>query len=167
MEPGETVDLNLTPIQLDANRPTFLHFFNPACPCSRFNLDHLRSLIQSHQAQVRFIAVLQGDQPNLREAFGKLGLNMESVIDLNGAIARAAGVYATPQAVLINRQGQLYYRGNYNSSRYCTTKETEFARIAIESLRDGKPHQPIPLEARTAYGCPLPKKQVQKTATTS
>src|SRR5262245_36354910 len=26
------------------SRPLFLHFFNPDCPCSRFNLEHVRSL---------------------------------------------------------------------------------------------------------------------------
>src|SRR5476651_283437 len=41
-------------------KPVFLHFFNPGCPCSRFNLDHVRMLV-TQQQQVHFIAVLQGD----------------------------------------------------------------------------------------------------------
>ena len=164
---GETVDLASTSLPSDISRPISLHFFNPGCPCSRFNVDHIRSLIQSYKSKVRFIAILQGDEPHLSEAFSKLGLNIESVVDSDGSIAKATGVYATPQAVIIDQQNRLYYRGNYNASRYCAIKETEFARIALETLLDGKPPPQIPAAASTAYGCPLPKKQSLKAASAS
>ncbi len=167
VEQGAIVNLSATLANIDSSRPTFLHFFNPSCPCSRFNLNHVRDLVQTYKTQVRFIAVLQGDQPNLTEAFAKLGLNMESIVDSDGAIARATGVYATPQAALINPDGKLYYRGNYNASRYCTLKNSEFARIALESILEGKPPSAIPPKARAAYGCPLHKKQLIKGGSAS
>ena len=47
------------------------------------------------------------------------------------------------------------YRGNYNVTRYCRERETEFARLAIESVLSGRTPPPFPAAATTAYGCPL------------
>ena len=40
-------------------RALLLHFFNPHCPCSRFNVEHVRELRAQFGDRVRFIAVLQ------------------------------------------------------------------------------------------------------------
>jgi hypothetical protein len=159
-QPDVGAKLTLSPLALrsDGTVPIFLHFFNPDCPCSRFNIEHIRMLIYKHKRQVRFVAVLQGqgEGERLTASFRNLGLGIESVVDELGEIARAAGVYATPQAVLLDPQGRLYYRGNYNASRYCTAPDTEFARIALDRLLGGRPAEPISLAASTAYGCPRP-----------
>jgi hypothetical protein len=146
------------------SRPVLLHFFNPACPCSNFNVDHIRSLLARYGRRVRFLAVLQGegDAASLQRAFDKLGLGMESVLDARGEIARLTGVYSTPQAVILDSQGRLYYRGNYNLARYCTSPETEFARLALESLVAGLPAPPLTLAASTVYGCPRPIRQAAR-----
>ena len=31
-----------------AHKPLFLHFFNPDCPCSRFNMPQFRALVQQY-----------------------------------------------------------------------------------------------------------------------
>ena len=162
---GEIVPVAQVGLAVTGNQPLFLHFFNPKCPCSRFNVDHIRGLIRKHKGQVHFIAVLQGegDRDQLTQEFEHFGLGIDAVVDETGEIARAAGVYATPQAVLLDSGSRLYYRGNYNSSRYCSTPETEYARIALESLLIGKSAKPSVLEAITAYGCPFPKRQTAGT----
>src|SRR5262249_36899239 len=40
-------------------KPLFLHFFNPDCPCSRFNQDHVRDLIRTHARDASFVAVIE------------------------------------------------------------------------------------------------------------
>jgi hypothetical protein len=154
--PGELVPLSNTGLAFDTTRPLFLHFFNPDCPCSRFNLDHLRQLVRRNSNAVRFIAVLEGagEPARLMEAFGKLNLPIESVVDDEGKWGEVTGVYATPQAVLIGPDRRLYFRGNYNLSRYCAAPETEFARIALESLLAGRPSQLEDPAAATSFGCP-------------
>lgn len=154
---GERLSLHGLP--KSDGRPVFLHFFNPDCPCSRFNVDHVRELIRKHGSNVRFIAVLQGDGNSklLQASFEKLDWGIERVVDESGAIGRAAGVYATPQAVLIDGGNKLYYRGNYNLSRYCADPATEFARIALESMLAGKAARPMDPAEETSYGCPLPR----------
>jgi hypothetical protein len=142
-----------------ADRPVFLHFFNPECPCSRFTEDHIRSLIRVHGRGSTFVGVIEpedgpvdADAPaRVAHAFG-----IPVLLDADGAIARAAGVYATPQAVIVTSSGALYYRGNYNTARYCTDARTEFARLALEHLLAGAPAFAAPREALVAYGCPLP-----------
>ena len=83
-------------------------------------------------------------------------LGVPVLLDADGSLARLVGVYSSPQAVLVKTGGALYYRGNYNLARYCTDARTEFARIAIEHLLAGAPKSDAPVQARVAYGCPLP-----------
>lgn len=98
----------------------------------------------------------------MKQAFEKLNLGIESVVDETGSIGQEAGVYSTPQAVLVDVEGRLYFRGNYNVSRYCAVRETEFARIALESMLAGKPAQPLTAAAATAYGCPRKNKELTR-----
>jgi len=140
--------------------PTLLHFFNPDCPCSRFNLEHVRELIAGYRGRVRFVAVLQWADPAAATAsFRRLRLAMEAIPDPTGGIARTCGVYSTPQAVVLDSRGGLQYRGNYNASRYCTNRASEYARIALDSLLGGEARRSFPVAALTAYGCPLPRKR--------
>src|SRR6188474_1034038 len=36
------------------NKPVFLHFFNPDCPCSKFNVPHFKSLVKQYGNQATF-----------------------------------------------------------------------------------------------------------------
>lgn len=141
-------------------RPVHLHFFNPECPCSRFNLDHVRSLVARFSDRVQFVAVVQsarGDDAALAARVASLELRMPWVRDDGGRIAARLGVYSTPQAALVDAGGALRYRGNYNLSRFCADRETEYARLALESLLGERPG-PAP-SAQPAYGCGLPSNE--------
>jgi hypothetical protein len=83
-------------------------------------------------------------------------LPMAYVTDPGGTLAEQCGVYASPQAVLLAPGATLYYRGNYNTGRYCVNRETQFARRAVEALLAGQPTPLFPRVAETAYGCLLP-----------
>lgn len=138
-------------------RPLLLHFFNPACPCSRFNLDHVRALVRTYGDRVTFVAVLSHDVPaRMVAAYQELHLGMPYYVD-DGRLAAAVGTYSTPQAAVLDGQGRLTYRGNYNVTRYCRDRETEFARLAIEVALSGGPAPPFSTAATTPYGCPLRK----------
>ena len=137
------------------NRPVLLHFFNPSCPCSRFNVDHVRALARSYGDRVTFVAVLvQGDAATLTAAYRTLGLDVPYYVD-DGQAANAVGAYSTPQAAILDSDGRLVYRGNYNVTRYCRERETEFARIALDDMLAGRPARTMPSQATVAYGCPL------------
>src|SRR5437868_188186 len=39
-------------------KPLFLHFFNPDCPCSRFNIPHFKSLVKEYGDKISFAIVV-------------------------------------------------------------------------------------------------------------
>ena len=84
----------------------------------------------------------------------KLGVDIPVLFD--GALPAACGVYSTPQAVLLDTHRRLYYRGNYNQSRYCTDEKTSYAKIAIEGLLHAQSRLAFGQLALRAYGCSLP-----------
>ena len=141
-------------------RPVVLHFFQAECPCSRFNLEHLRVLQHRFGRAVQFVAVLQdGHTERSLRTFQRLHLSMPAIPDGMGQIASAYGVYATPQVVVLDSDRKLQYRGNYNTSRYCADPRTEFARLALQAVVAGQQVPRFGAAAETAYGCPLPKKR--------
>lgn len=139
----------------DHGKPLFLHFFNPDCPCSRFNIAHFKLLAKQYGRQVNFVVVVVNNKAYTAKAIqDKFDLNIPVLFD--ASLARACGVYSTPQAVILDTRHQLYYKGNYNQSRYCTDEKTSYAKIAIAGLlRDHARLVFSPLALR-AYGCSLP-----------
>jgi thiol-disulfide isomerase/thioredoxin len=155
--PGERV---VVPVAAGAVRkPVLLHFFNPDCPCSRFNLKHLKQLAKHYAGAVTFLAVVpEKFASQTEEIRRRYDLPMPVVADGREQLARVCGVYATPQAALVDTSGILYYRGNYNKSRYCTTPHSNYAQMAIDSLLAGTPSPTFGDLATTAYGCELPER---------
>jgi hypothetical protein len=139
------------------DKPLFLHFFNPDCPCSRFNMPQFRALVQQYGDRVSFAIVVMGPKTftaaQLQEKF-----NLPHLIPVvqDSALAAACGVYSTPQAVLLDRDSRLYFRGNYNRSRYCSDEKTGFARQALDGLLTGNYSLTFSPLALKAYGCQLP-----------
>ncbi|WP_342648591.1 redoxin domain-containing protein [Mucilaginibacter sp. CSA2-8R] len=137
-------------------KPLLLHFFNPDCPCSRFNIKHFKTLISTYGDQTNFVVVLMNNSKySAAQVKEKFNLSVPVIDD--APLAKSCGVYSTPQAAIIDVQGKLYYRGNYNTTRYCTNTKTEFARIALDSLLNHKGPGRFNRLAATAYGCSLPK----------
>lgn len=131
--------------------PVFLHFFNPDCPCSRFNRKHVNELVFQFKDKIKFKVVIPS-YASIEEARGFFDDDIEIIVDTAGW-AEACGVYSTPQAVIIDQQSKLYFRGNYNRTRYCTDPKTNYAEIALQSFVQ---HKPLPLMdelAKRAYGC--------------
>lgn len=143
-------------IETGNGKPLFLHFFNPDCPCSRFNLQQFAALVKQYGSRVNFVVVPVSNKPFTAEDIQKrTGLSLP--VRQDASLAALCGVYSTPQAVLISPDSTLYYRGNYNKNRYCTDKETSYAGQALENILHNKPNTITALAAVTAYGCSLPK----------
>ena len=137
--------------------PLFLHFYNPDCPCSRFNANHLKSLIRTYQDSVQVFIVVPSAKAK-KMAIGEFGKDQQYIVDDGLKIASSYGVYATPQAVLVDREGKLFYRGNYNKSRYCTAKASNYAELALVALLNNQRPPVFDFYATQAYGCELPER---------
>jgi peroxiredoxin len=153
---GTTVDL--ASLNIPSGKSTVLHFFNPDCPCSKFNMKDFESLSRKYRSEINFYIVLQSDDEDAVADFNeRYELDLPVIADVDGAISDRCGIYATPQAVLLNTSSVIYFKGNYNKSRFCTRKETRYVEIALDSLIENKP---LPIfvqnELTLPYGCALP-----------
>lgn len=138
----------------------FLHFYSPDCPCSRFNARHIKSLISSHNDSIQFVIIVPAasDLDNARAEFGE---DLHYVSDPDQQIAKACGVYSTPQAVIVTQAHTLFYRGNYNSARYCTTRASNFAELSLIAFLNHQPSPMFGLAATQSYGCELQQAGVE------
>jgi hypothetical protein len=91
-------------------------------------------------------------------------LSMPVLYDHADEASTALGVYGTPQAAILDDHSRLYYRGNYNRSRYCTEESTEYVRIALNALVEDRSLPAMPPDATVTYGCPLPHRFALQTA---
>jgi Iodothyronine deiodinase len=154
VETGTVIDLGFK--FQSPGKPLFLHFFNPDCPCSRFNIAHFKTLVTQYGKEVDFgIIVLTARNYTAGQIQAKFGLQIP--VSFDSSIATACGVYSTPQAVILTANHKLYYRGNYNKSRYCTDKSSNYAQIALEGLLHKQTALVFDPYALTAYGCKLPE----------
>jgi AhpC/TSA family len=143
-------------LKQEKGKPLFLHFFNPHCPCSRFNISHFKSLVTQYGSEIDFkIVVLSTKTYTEKEIQDKFDLQLPVLFD--SSIAASCGVYSTPQAVILDTSHRLYYRGNYNRSRYCSNRSTEYARIALDAFLHTGLAIAFDQFALKAYGCQLPK----------
>jgi hypothetical protein len=155
IKPGEPLALRL-PFGSNGQKPVFLHFFNPDCPCSKFNIRHFKDLVRTYGDEIDFaiVAMTPGEEYSEEDIQDRFDLQLP--ISFDTTLAKDCGVYSTPQAVIIEKN-KLFFRGNYNKSRYCTDPETNYAQMAIDSLLLHKNNLPFGPLAYKAYGCELPK----------
>lgn len=154
IEKGSLIVFNKD-LNKDHSKPVFLHFFNPDCPCSRFNIKHFKSLVKAYGDRIDFRVVVLSPKSFTQEIIqNKFGLQIPILFD--ATLAKACGVYSTPQAVLLDQDQRLYYRGNYNTTRYCTDEKTSFAKIALTGLLKKQTDLVFSEAALKSYGCTLP-----------
>lgn len=136
-------------------RPLLIHFFNPDCPCSRFNIRQFRSLVSRYGDSIDFAIVALTEKAYTADAIrDKFGLDLAVYFD--SGLAQRCGVISTPQAVLLDSDSRLFFKGNYNKSRYCTDAKSDYARMAIDSLLRNTAQPVFNKQAHIAYGCALP-----------
>lgn len=117
---GERLDLpavaHAVPLG-DGVAPTMLHFYNPRCSCAPAAIEHLASMISGNRDGARFAAVVDprdGAVALARRQLAFLGITV--IPDPGGAIARACGVDSTPEAVVFDAEGRLFFRGGYGDA---------------------------------------------------
>jgi hypothetical protein len=154
--PGDIVSL---PTGFQKETAYFIHFYNADCPCTRFNARYIHALTKEFKGNIDFVIVAT-DQKSKQKAEDEFGSDLTYRVDADGRIAQACGVYSTPQAAIIHQNGSLYYRGNYNRSRYCTDRATNFAELSLIALLNNQPAPQLGILATQSYGCELPNTRV-------
>jgi hypothetical protein len=73
-------------------------------------MDHFKSLVNHYGNEVAFvIVVLNNDSYTAKQIQDKFDLQIP--VFFNESIAKACGVYSTPQAVIVDNKQRLVYRG--------------------------------------------------------
>ena len=72
-------------LQRDNRKPLFLHFFNPDCPCSKFNAPHFRSLVKNYSDKVDFAVVVMTDDQDytIEKIQNKLNVDIPVILILH------------------------------------------------------------------------------------
>ena len=157
--PNQVIEYDSELIPQHYDKPKLLHFFNPDCPCSRFNLTHFRALQKRYAQEVDFYVVVASSEKGAAAKKLLTDKGVTIVVDTDERLAKACGVYSTPQAALIQTSNLLYFRGNYNRSRYCTDERSNFVQMALDSLLSQK-RPPHFIELATqSYGCSIQEKE--------
>lgn len=155
IHPEELIQYDTVLLPQQHKKPKLLHFFSPECPCSRFNLKHFQALRREYGDAIDFYVVVDSDE-KVEPAKGLISSEVTIVVDRSKKLAKACGVYSTPQAAIIQTSNRLYFRGNYNRSRYCTSKESNFVQMALDSLVANKRPPLFNELAIQSYGCSIP-----------
>lgn len=152
--PQEVIRYDSALIPQRYSKPKLLHFFNPDCPCSRFNVKHFIALQKQYGQRVDFyVAVTSPDK--VESAKKLIDKDITIIVDSGDGLAKACGVYSTPQAALIQANNKLYFRGNYNRARYCVDPNSNFVQMAIDSLVSNKLPPLFNELATRSYGCSI------------
>ncbi len=158
---GEKAPVEVLGLNINTDKNLLIHFYNPNCPCTKFNLKEIKLLSFEYKNDIDLVVVAQTDRfyDGLKDKIKHQFLQpVRVVFDKNGNIARAFGVYTSPQMVLVDKNLSVVYSGNYNISRYCTAKKTAFGKQSIEYLVDGSviENSTFLNTKQSAYGCLLP-----------
>lgn len=148
---------------VENGKPTLIHFFNPLCVCSKFNYQHFEFLTKKYEKEVNFIVALhlkQGEVFDQDEFQNDIGQSIIVVDDSSEELAKQLGVYSTPQAVIIDTSQSIYYRGNYNRARFCTSKNTNFVLLSLQAVINGQELPHFDNTAIQPYGCELPANEI-------
>lgn len=126
-----------------------LHFWDPGCPCSRFNNDHVRQLLAapgSADVQLMVLTSAGAAAAQVQTVFGPTVVPVPP--DQWQAIATA--VPASPAAAVFDGSGRLAYLGPYSEGAACLAGNGDFVEQTLSRLRAGD--TPTQLNM-TAFGC--------------
>ena len=138
---------------------TVLLFVTVDCPIANSYAPQIAALVRDHGAlPVRFLLVhvdpsVGGER--VREHARQFDLPGPIVLDPTHALTRRAGATVTPEAVVLDRAGQLVYRGRIDDAwaelgRRRTAPRTQDLRDAVAAALSG---QPVPTPWPPAVGC--------------
>jgi hypothetical protein len=146
-----------------AGKVTALIFYSTECPISNVYSPTLNALVDAFPAE-RFTMIglcVDPDKTNadLREHAGEYALKFPVARDRSLHLARKYGAEVTPEAVVLDADGKVRYRGRIDDQFAARQKRnlnsvTHELKDAITALLAGKPVEKTEVKA---VGCPLPK----------
>lgn len=139
-----------------------LLFVSSDCPISNSYAPEIQRLCHQFQSQgvgcSLFYEDLQLDAAAARKHFDEYGFGgIPAAIDGERTVAKAAGATVTPQAVVVDRQGAVRYRGRIDNFYAALGKPRQ--RVTVHDLRDALDavvsRRPVSTPDTHAFGCSI------------
>ena len=126
---------NLKPISL-------VHFWNPDCPCSRFNEVHVKKIMSDYaDKNIQFTIVVSGNNDEMREQRKLLAQKVftgKAVKDIRSDWPMGKGPVSSPAVGVINSDGELVYFGPYSLGARCAPDQGQFVEKTLDRLNKQK-----------------------------
>lgn len=135
--------------------PAVYLFLSTECPVANVYTPRIVALERHYRAKgVHFFGV----NANTLETRAQIARHAKArgyvfpLIKDDGALAARLGATMTPQAVVLDRNGVVRYRGRIDDHRDPTRVRSHDLRDALDAMLAGKP---VPRPEAPAYGCPI------------
>lgn len=119
---------------------TAIVFVSPICPCSKFHEKALKELAGQFPG-VQFVAVYSGNdamsEDEARAHFRKTGWGFPILRDSGFELANKLGALRTPHAFVLNRTGEVLYKGAVDDTR-TNEPSQRFLQSALVAIQQGK-----------------------------
>jgi hypothetical protein len=109
-----------------------IHYFDPECPCTRFNTEHVLELMERYQASGVKFEVRVPNTAGLEKALKIFSAPVQIV-------EYAAAPVASPAALVLDSAGLVHYIGPYSPGAVCSTRSGDFVSIVLDDLLEGRP----------------------------
>lgn len=107
---GQEIDID----SYKGNTPVYIKFWATWCMDCMKQMPHLEATQKKYKGKIKIIAVNLGvndDQSSVSNVIKKFNLSMDVVIDKDGELAQKLNLIGTPYHVVVNRVGQVVYKG--------------------------------------------------------
>ena len=150
---------------LDKKTPiSVIHFWNPDCPCNRFNEVHVKKIISDYaDKNVKFTVVVGGsskEERHQRQVLAKQVFNHIAVKEIRSDWPMHKGPPSSPAVGVINGQGELVYFGPYSLGARCAPDKGQFVESVLDGLHARKKSSDKKQLNTLAVGCFCPWRSV-------
>lgn len=163
---GERIEKLISEEQFDDKASTIsvVHFWNPACPCNRFNEVHVKKIISEYAGKnVKFTIVVSGSneqERNQRQILAQQVFTHKAVKEIRSDWPMDKGPPSSPAVGVINRSGELVYFGPYSLGARCAPDKGKFVETVLDGLYENKKRAGKKQLNTLAVGCFCPWRSV-------
>jgi hypothetical protein len=141
-----------------------VHFWDPDCPCSRFNEVHVKKIIADYKGQnVEFTVVVRGQTQEVRterKLQAQQVFNDVAVKEVISDWPVDKGPPSSPAVGVMNNDGELVYFGPYSLGARCTQDKGQFVEKVLDGLSTKKTSINKKQLNTLAVGCFCPWREV-------
>ena len=154
----ETIDAKIYSLE-KAGKPFVLLFLSTQCPVANQYIPRINRLRQTYpDTEVLGIYSNQEDHvEKIAQHVQRMKINFPVVRDFDSKLAQQIGAMMTPQAFLVNSNGEIFYAGSIDDNRYSNRVKNTYLADAIEEMLAGKR---VTISQTKSFGCTIHQTEI-------